>query len=231
MRSTHRLALTATLSLAAGAALLLFTSRVRADTPANPTPAAASPTATTSSALTPQQQALAFTRDAIAAVAADPAARSGDIAAISKLAESPLFTRIDFKRLTSSAVGPAWRSATPEQRTRTQALFTKILARVYSGALSQIDQTATVRERPSRDSSPDSNEAIARTEVRSRGQTVELDYRMSKSDNGDWRAVDVAVMGVWLAPTYRSQFAPEISKGGMDGLIARLETMAAPSAR
>lgn len=231
MRNSHRLAIAAAVSLAASAAVLFAASRARAETPtagvSGPAPQAPGPAAMDA---TPQEQALAFTRDAISAIAADPAARAGDSAAIAALAEARIFPRMDFERLTASTFGPAWRSATPEQRARVQALFKKILGRVYSGALSQVDKSATVRLRPGRDIPTDSQDAIARTEVRAGSQSVDLDYRLRKGDDGAWRAVDVAVMGVWLAPTYRAQFGPEISKGGIDGLIARLEQMNAPRA-
>ena len=49
-----------------------------------------------------------------------------------------------------------------------------------------------------------------------------LNYRLEKLDNG-WKIYDVNVMGAWLSETYRTTFASEISKGGVDGLIHTLE--------
>jgi phospholipid transport system substrate-binding protein len=37
-----------------------------------------------------------------------------------------------------------------------------------------------------------------------------------------WKIYDVNVLGVWLVENYRNSFAQEISKGGIDGLIAKL---------
>ena len=37
-----------------------------------------------------------------------------------------------------------------------------------------------------------------------------------------WKIIDVNVAGIWLVQSYRSQFATELTKGGIDGLIAAL---------
>jgi hypothetical protein len=51
---------------------------------------------------------------------------------------------VNFQRMTASAVGPAWRQATPEQQKRLQDEFKTLLVRTYSGALSQVsDQSVT----------------------------------------------------------------------------------------
>ena len=39
--------------------------------------------------------------------------------------------------MTASAVGPAWRQATPEQQKRLQEEFKTLLVRTYAGALSR----------------------------------------------------------------------------------------------
>ena len=60
-----------------------------------------------------------------------------------------------------------------------------------------------------------------RTEVRGRGEPIQLDYRLEKTGAG-WKIYDVNVLGVWLVEQYRSSFAQEIGTGGIDGLIAKL---------
>jgi len=40
---------------------------------------------------------------------------------------------VNFEVVTRSAVGPQWRSATPEQRSKLQAEFKTLLVRAYSG--------------------------------------------------------------------------------------------------
>ena len=57
--------------------------------------------------------------------------------------------------------------------------------------------------------------------VPSRGDPIQLDYRLEKQDAG-WKIYDVNVLGVWLVENYKTQFAGEISAGGVDGLIKSL---------
>ena len=59
------------------------------------------------------------------------------------------------------------------------------------------------------------------SEVRGKGEPIKLDYRLDKSGDA-WKIIDVNVGGIWLVQNYRTQFANEITKGGIDGLIAAL---------
>ena len=74
------------------------------------------------------------------------------------------------------------------------------------------------------DDSPDDKEVIVRTEVRGKGDPIQLDYRVEKATDAPagWRIYNLNVMGVWLVDNYRSQFAQEINAKGVDGLIASL---------
>jgi phospholipid transport system substrate-binding protein len=94
--------------------------------------------------------------------------------------------------------------------------------RTYAGALDQVsDQTVTVR--PFR-GSPDDTDVLVRTEVKGRGDPVQLDYRLEKTpgQGAGWKVYNLNVLGVWLVDTYRTQFAQEINKSGIDGLISAL---------
>lgn len=155
-------------------------------------------------------------------IKADKSLQSGDMSKIISLVDSKIMPNVNFQRMTAAAVGPAWRQATPEQRTRLQEEFKTLLVRTYSGALAQVsDQTIAMR--PQR-ISPDDKEVVVRTEVRGRGDPVQLDYRLEKTpgEGAGWKIINLNVLGVWLVDTYRSQFGPEINAKGIDGLIATL---------
>ena len=147
---------------------------------------------------------------------------NGDTTRIMQLVDSKLMPHVNFRRMTALATGPAWRKATPEQQKRLQEEFKTLLVRTYSGALSQFnDQTITIK--PVR-AAPDDKEVIVRTEVRGKGDPIQLDYRVEKASDAPagWRIYNLNVMGVWLVDNYRSQFAQEINAKGVDGLIASL---------
>lgn len=149
----------------------------------------------------------------------DRALKSGDAQRIGAIVDARIMPQLNFKRMTASAVGPAWRQATPEQQTRLQAEFKALLIRTYSGALSQIkDQTIQVK--PLR-AAPEDTEVLVRTEVRGGPEPIQLDYRIEKSPEG-WKIYNLNVMGVWLVETYRTQFTQEVNARGIDGLIASL---------
>lgn len=152
-------------------------------------------------------------------VKADTAMQAGDMAKVMALVDGKIMPNVNFERMTASAVGRFWRQASPEQQKQLQAEFKTLLVRTYSGALSQVkDQTLSFR--PMR-AAPTDNEVVVRTEVRGRGDPIQLDYRLEKTEAG-WKIYDLNVMGVWLVETYRTQFAQEIAANGIDGLIASL---------
>ena len=163
------------------------------------------------------------------AVKADPAIQAGDVGRIVTLVDNKIMPNVNFARMTSSAVGRFWRQATPEQQTKLQTEFKTLLVRTYAGALGEVkDQTLSFR--PSR-FAPDDTDVVVRSEVRGRGEPIQLDYRLEKTANG-WKIYDLNVLGIWLVDTYRSQFAQEINSKGLDGLIATLvQRNRAPAAK
>jgi phospholipid transport system substrate-binding protein len=157
--------------------------------------------------------------EVLESIKADKGVQSGDTSKVVALVDTKIMPNVNFTRMTSSAVGRGWRQATPEQQKRLQEEFKILLVRTYSGALSEVrDQTISMK--PLR-SAPEDTEVIVRSEVKGRGDPIQLDYRMEKSATG-WKIYDLNVLGVWLVETYRAQFAQEINAGGIDGLIAKL---------
>ena len=146
--------------------------------------------------------------------------QAGESKKLNELVDSALMPHVDVRRMTALSVGRNWRAATPEQQTQLMTEFRALLLRTYSGALSSVaDQK--VRMRPLR-ASPQDTEVIVRSEVvQPRGEPIQLDYRMMQAPGG-WKIYDVNVLGVWLVETYRTQFAQEVSAGGIDGLIRSL---------
>lgn len=152
----------------------------------------------------------------------DKSVQSGDINRIMAVVDSKIMPNVNFQRMTASAVGPAWRQATPEQRKRLQDEFKLLLVRTYSGALSQISEESVV-VKPLR-AQPTDTDVVVRSEIRGRGDPIQLEYRLEKTpgDGTGWKIYNLNVLGVWLVETYRSQFQQEISTKGVDGLIASL---------
>lgn len=160
--------------------------------------------------------------DVLDTIKADKSIRSGDLGKIITLVDTRVMPNVDFQRMTASAVGPAWRQATPEQQKRLQEEFKILLVRSYAGALGQVsDQSISIK--PMR-SAPDDKEVMVRTEIKGKGEPIQLDYRLAKTpgQGAGWKIYNINVLGVWLVETYKTQFAQEINAKGLDGLIAAL---------
>lgn len=149
-----------------------------------------------------------------------------------EMVDAKVLPHFNFTRMTMLAVGRPWRDASPAQRDQLVRQFRTLLVRTYSTALEQYsNQTIDVKPAAVK---PGENEATVRTQiVQPGGQPIPMDYRMEKTDQG-WKVFDVTVEGVSIVTTYRSTFANEVTKGGIDGLIktisdqnARLEKRAA----
>jgi phospholipid transport system substrate-binding protein len=157
--------------------------------------------------------------EVIDTVKSDKAIQGGDLAKVVALVDAKVMPHVNFQRMTAAAVGRNWRSATPEQQKRLQDEFKILLVRTYAGALAQVkDQTVALK--PLRAGADDS-EVVVRTEIKGRGDPIQLDYRLEKA-GADWRIYDVNVLGVWLVEQYKSSFAQEIGASGIDGLIGKL---------
>ncbi len=160
--------------------------------------------------------------DVLDTIKADKSVRNGDLAKIIALVDTRIMPNVDFQRMTASAVGPAWRQATPEQQKRLQEEFKILLVRSYAGALGQIsDQGIFIK--PMR-SAPEDKEVMVRTEIKGKGEPIQLDYRLEKTpgQGAGWKIYNINVLGVWLVETYKTQFSQEINAKGLDGLIAAL---------
>ena len=164
-----------------------------------------------------------LTNEVLALIRGDKSLQTGDIDRVISVADSKTMPNVKIVRRTAAATGPAWRRATPEQRQQLQTAFKVLLVRTYAGALKQVsDQKVEVK--PLR-AGADDKEVTVRTEVIGRGDPIELDYRLERTpgQGAGWKIYDLNVLGVWLVANYRSQFAEQINKSGIDGLIKALD--------
>jgi len=147
-----------------------------------------------------------------------------DKRALRQVAEQKVAPQFDFQEMTKLAVGRSWSQASPEQQKALEANFRSLLINTYTNALSQAspgDKALEVQPVP-----PNAgNDVTVKTRVRTASgqQPIAIDYRMSNS-SGAWKVYDVAVENLSLVTTYRSSFAEEIQRNGIDGLIKSLQT-------
>lgn len=152
----------------------------------------------------------------------DPQVRQQNVGRINEVVEQYIMPYVDFERTTRLAAGKYWRQATPEQRTALSEAFKNTLIRTYSGALTKVDNGTNMEVLPFR-AEADSNDVVVRSNVvqAANTQPIRVDYRLRLEPEG-WRIYDINVENVWLIQNYRNQFAQEINRSGIDGLIVAL---------
>ncbi|HYQ71208.1 MAG TPA: ABC transporter substrate-binding protein [Gammaproteobacteria bacterium] len=139
------------------------------------------------------------------------------------LANEAVLPNVDFVTLSRWVLGKHWRKATPAQREAFMTQFREMLMLTYLQRVTSYRETA-VRFLPLR-TAPQSDKVEVQAEVEPEGvPVVHVLFRMHRVGE-DWLIYDVTVEGISLVATHRSGFSQEISRNGLDGLIARLEEM------
>ncbi len=162
----------------------------------------------------------------LAALKSDAAVKAGDTARINKIVDELILPYVNFEKTTRLAAGRNWRDATPEQKAALVKAFRGTLARTYSGAFTRVDAGTAMKTLPFRGDAG-ASDVVVKSQVMqsSNTQPIALDYRLEKTAEG-WKIYDLNVENIWLIENYRNQFTQEISKSGIDGLIAALNKRA-----
>jgi phospholipid transport system substrate-binding protein len=146
-----------------------------------------------------------------------------DKVALRKAAEQKVLPHFDFRAMTQLAVGQHWRQASPEQQKALEEAFRTLLVNTYTASLNVASTGKELVEVKPVDLKPGESDIVVRTVVRTGGrQPIPVDYRMTKGPNG-WKIYDVIVENLSLVTNYRSSFASEIGRSGIDGLVKALQ--------
>lgn len=139
------------------------------------------------------------------------------------LANEAVLPHVDFVALSRWVLGKHWRNATPAQREAFMTQFREMLLDTYLRSVTTYRETA-VRFQPLR-TAPLDERVEVQAEVEPQGApVVNILFRMHRVDDS-WLIYDVVIEGISLVTTHRSGFSQEISRTGLDGLIARLAEM------
>lgn len=192
---------------------------------------AASATATAQSL--PAQSPEAFVESIVEDVLADVEARRAELKSqpgeLRALVIDGILPHVDFPYVSQLVLGKYWRTAEPAQRQRFMDEFQRLLLSTYADALLAYDDQE-IRYLPSR-RDESRRDARVRTQVVPRGQDpIAVNYRLYRTDAGDWKVFDVVVEGVSLVTSYRDTFAREIEQDSLDSLIANLKNHEPPAA-
>lgn len=157
----------------------------------------------------------------VKAMQADPQARGGDMNKITSVVETHFVPATDFQRTTRIAIGKAWSTATPEQQQKLYEQFQLLLVKTYASSLSQLRDSQVSFKFAASNTAAGAKDTVVQSHVLSNGGDDAIDYRLARTANG-WKIYDINMMGAWLIQVYQTQFADQIAKGGIDGLIKYL---------
>lgn len=152
---------------------------------------------------------------------ADTDVRAGSRQRLNALVDHKILPYVDIERMTRSAAGRHWASASPEQRKALAREFKALLTNTYAGVFTSYRDDTLIEYRPAR-TEPADGDAVVRSLIRQGSrEPIRLDYYLERID-GAWKVVDIDVLGIRVVETYRSQFNGAISANGIDGLIKAL---------
>jgi phospholipid transport system substrate-binding protein len=149
-----------------------------------------------------------------------------------ELVEEVLLPHVDMAVMSRYVLGKYWRSADEAQRARFSQEFKNLLVRFYVSALlddpSQLDELLANTEGLIRYIPVNLDAETRKTTVRAEvflpngGPKVPVSFSLFRNKAGAWMMYDVNVDGISLVTNYRSSFAVEIKRDGLDALITRL---------
>jgi phospholipid transport system substrate-binding protein len=139
---------------------------------------------------------------------------------VASLVEDNLIDIVDQDRMAKLALGKYWKDTSDKQKADFIRGFKLLLIKTYAGAFKAYNgQPITYSATRYNDSK---DKAIVETQIQQPGgQNIDLQYRMSLN-NGEWKVFDAVVAGLGLVQTYRTQFAEQIQRDGLDNTIAQL---------
>jgi phospholipid transport system substrate-binding protein len=153
---------------------------------------------------------------------ADEARAKSDPDFVLKVIEDEILPLVDIDGMARLILARHWRDANPEQRRRFTEAFRNTLLQAYGVRLADyLDRRVMVIPRRSRQ---DDRMAVVATEIEvGRSQpNIVVNYRLRPVD-GQWKVFDVEAEGLSFVGNFRTSFNTEISRDGLDALIARLE--------
>jgi phospholipid transport system substrate-binding protein len=144
-----------------------------------------------------------------------------DSSGIYVIVKQHILPHFDFSTMTRSAVGKYWPRATEDQQKQLENEFTQLLVRTYGVALLNYSGQEIIYK-PLREDA-DADRVMIETFVAENngGPQIPVNYRLIKRD-GVWKVYDVVIDGVSLVSNYRTSFAGQIRRSGIDGLISEL---------
>jgi phospholipid transport system substrate-binding protein len=133
------------------------------------------------------------------------------------LVDDVVLPHFDFETMVDLALGKYKSKISTEQRPLLINEFRVLLVRTYGKALLEYNDQEIIYL-PTEGSLED-GEVVVKTEIEQEGGfPIPLNYSLKAGEQG-WKVYDISVDDISLVTNYRSSFARQIKKNGVDGLI------------
>jgi len=143
-----------------------------------------------------------------------------DPAKLYALVGEVVLPHFDFDTMVNLALGKYKNKISSEQRPLLINEFRVLLVRTYGKALLEYNDQEIIYL-PT-EGSLEGGDVTVKTEIEQEGGfPIPLNYNLKASEQG-WKVYDISVDDISLVTNYRSSFARQIKKNGIDGLIKTL---------
>lgn len=137
------------------------------------------------------------------------------------LVDEVILPLVDFEAMARLVLGPNWRTATPDQRSRFVKSFREMLVRTYTTQLVDYADKRVVVQ-PGRRPAGETTAIVYSEVLIGEGRpNLPVSYSMRFVD-GRWRVYDLTIEGLSFVKNFRTSFDTEIREKGLDALIVRL---------
>ena len=174
----------------------------------------------------PEEVVRQASEQVLARLQSEPAVRS-ERERLHALIDEALIAHMDMERMTRWVLGKYSRRVDNEQLSRFRQGFRTLLVRTYATALAEYNGQS-MRFLPVRRDAEDRVTVRAVIEQPA-GPAIPIHFSLHNGD-GAWKAYDISIDGVSMLTNYRTSFAAEIRRGGIEQLIESLNRRQQPSA-
>ena len=189
--------------------------------------------ATAQASVKPHQMLEGVTQELFTVLKAEQTAIDAKHEHLYELVEQVLLPHVDLDVMSRYVLGKNWRVATTEQRERFSSEFKNLMIRFYVSALledpaelaSLLENTDSLISYLPVETDENTKKTRVRAEVHlpNGGPRVPVSFSLFLKQ-GKWMMYDVNVDGISLVSNYRSSFATEVRRDGLDTLIERITT-------
>ncbi len=146
---------------------------------------------------------------------------ANDSTVVMDIVEQILIPHFASNTIARKVLGKHARTITDEQQQQFADAFRYYMIRFYSKAFaSYTNQSFEYLEAP--EFIDEKRVTVKTLLIQPAAQSVAIDYKMQRSGDS-WKIIDIYIEGISLVISNRSQFGPQISRDGIETVIAKLD--------